>query len=75
VDKLKVGIIGTGMAFERLHYPAYQELSDKYQIVALCDTNPEKVQKWGKRVGIKKDGIYTDYRQMLGRNDLTSWYQ
>jgi predicted dehydrogenase len=36
MERLKVGIIGTGMAFERLHHPAYQELRANYQIVALC---------------------------------------
>lgn len=35
--KLRMGIIGTGMAFERLHYPAFQELRDKYEIVAAIN--------------------------------------
>ncbi|WP_027364136.1 Gfo/Idh/MocA family protein [Desulfotruncus alcoholivorax] len=70
MEKLKVGIIGTGLAFERLHYPAYQELSDKFEIVALCDPEPDKTRQWADRLGIRGDSIYSDYRPMLWRNDI-----
>lgn len=70
MEKLKVGIIGTGMAFERLHYPAYQELNDKFEIVALCDPDPEKTSYWAQQLGINGDSIYTDYHPMLWRNDI-----
>ena len=32
MGRLKVGIIGCGLAWERLHYPAFQELADKYEL-------------------------------------------
>ena len=70
MDKLKVGIIGTGLAFERLHYPAYQELSDKFEIVALCDPEPDKIRQWADKLGLRGDSLYTDYRPMLWRNDI-----
>ncbi|MDA8337029.1 MAG: Gfo/Idh/MocA family oxidoreductase [Peptococcaceae bacterium] len=68
--KLKVGIIGTGMAFERLHYPAYQKLSDRYEITALCDVDGVKVRKWAGRLNLDPTGVYTDFHAMLGRDDL-----
>lgn len=52
MKRLRVGIIGTGMAFEWLHYPAYQELSDRYEIAALCDVNKNAALSWGQRLGI-----------------------
>ncbi|TYO96141.1 Gfo/Idh/MocA family protein [Desulfallas thermosapovorans] len=70
MDKLKVGIIGTGLAFSRLHYPAYQELSDKYEIVALCDPEPDKTRPWAERLGLSGGSVYTDYRPMLWRGDI-----
>ena len=70
MDKLKVGIIGTGLAFERLHYPAYQELSDKFAIVALCDLEPVQTRLWAERLGLGGNHIYTDYRAMLWRDDI-----
>ncbi|MDX9873008.1 MAG: Gfo/Idh/MocA family oxidoreductase, partial [Clostridia bacterium] len=69
--KLNVGIIGVGMAFERLHYPAFQQLSDRYKIVALCDTDREKALKWAGLLQLTpiKD-TYTDWQEMLTRDDL-----
>lgn len=70
VTKLRVGIIGAGMAFERLHYPAYQELGDKYRIVAICDQNREKASFWAGRLGVDNSRVYTDYREMCKSDDI-----
>ncbi len=70
MERLRVGIIGTGMAFEKLHYPAYQELAEEYQIVALCDEDRVKAENWAKRLGLSDQDIYTDYRQLAGRDDV-----
>lgn len=67
---LRVGIIGTGMAFERLHLPAYQELQDRYQIYALCDEDQARVDCWAQRLQIPQDRVYTDFRAMVRRGDL-----
>lgn len=69
-QKLNVGIIGTGMAFEKLHLPAFRELADCYKIVALCDTDLEKAYHWAKELGLHEKDIYEDYRQMVRRWDI-----
>jgi predicted dehydrogenase len=69
--KLKVGIIGVGMAFERLHYPAYQQLADRYQLVALCDPDQEKARSWADRLHLDHvSSVYSDWQEMLKRDDL-----
>ncbi|MGE5549553.1 MAG: Gfo/Idh/MocA family protein [Bacteroidota bacterium] len=68
--KIRMGIIGTGLAFERLHYPAYQELADRFEIVALCDREPEKARTWAERLGLDRDAVYDDYHQLTARGDL-----
>lgn len=70
MKKLRVGIIGTGMALEKLHYPAYQELADKYEIAALCDIDRSKAESWAERLGVDKKNVYTDYREMAQRADI-----
>ncbi len=70
MTKLKVGIIGTGMAFERLHYPAYQQLTQQYEIVALCDVDRFKTEEWARRLQLPKENTYTDFEEMLERSDL-----
>lgn len=67
---LNVGIIGTGMAFERLRLPAYQELADKFRVTALCDREREKALAWTGRLGLSEEDIYTDYRELARRDDL-----
>ncbi|MHB9095130.1 MAG: Gfo/Idh/MocA family protein [Eubacteriales bacterium] len=70
MKKLRVGIIGTGMAFERLHYPAFMELQDKYEIAALCDPDVHKAKDWAKRLNISEQNVYSDYREMIKNTDL-----
>lgn len=71
MEKINVGIIGTGLAWERLHYPAYQELSDRYQIAALCDVDRERAEGWGRRLGLNLSrDIFTDCQAMIERDDL-----
>lgn len=67
---LKVGVIGTGMAFERLHLPAYRQLADRYQLWCLCDDEIAKARTWGERLGIPPERIYEDFRKMVRRDDL-----
>ena len=67
---LNVGIIGLGMAFERLHYPAYKQLAERYKIVALCDLEEAKAQKWASQLKLDQNCIYTDFQAMLSRDDL-----
>lgn len=73
MKKIRVGIIGAGMAFERLHYPAYQKLSDKFEIRAICDTDLQKTSKWQEILGLPSENIYSDYREMSKRNDLDAF--
>ncbi|MDD3653414.1 MAG: Gfo/Idh/MocA family oxidoreductase [Desulfotomaculaceae bacterium] len=68
--KLKVGIIGAGMAFEKLHHPAYQELTDKFEIAAICDLDPAKANFWVKKLHLAQEKVYSEYRGMVVRDDI-----
>ena len=71
MEKIKIGVIGTGLAWERLHYPAFQELPEKYEIGAVCDRNREAAEEWGRRLGLHlEQDVYQDYHRMLARKDL-----
>jgi len=70
MQRLRVGVIGTGMAFEKLHYPAYEQLKDQYEIVALMDLDRKKAESWADRLHIDKGSVYTDYPSFLSRDDL-----
>lgn len=73
MHKIRLGVIGTSLAFERLHYPALQELNDKYEIAAICDRNPAKVEKWRQILNLDPGDAYTDFREMLKRADVDAF--
>lgn len=70
MHRLRVGVIGTGMAFDRLHYPAFQRLSDRYEIRALCDADPSKARAWAEKLNLPPDRVYADWREMVRRDDV-----
>lgn len=70
MDKLKIGIIGCGSIIPK-HLRAVVENSDKMELLALCDTVPEKLEMavneykrlgGDRKVSIKK---YTDHTKLL----------
>jgi predicted dehydrogenase len=73
MKKIRMGIIGMGMAFERLHYPAFQKLSDKYEITAICDIDRQKAENWRDSLGLTSDDVYSDYQKMLTRDDIDAF--
>ncbi|GAB6098335.1 Gfo/Idh/MocA family oxidoreductase [Halanaerocella petrolearia] len=70
MKKIKIGIIGTGLAWQRLHWPAYQQLQDKYEIVACCDVELEVAEAATELIGINKDKAYEDYKTMIKEEEL-----
>lgn len=70
MDRIRLGVIGTGFAWERLHWPALQELSAEYEIVAVCDRIRDKALSWARRIGLGDHAVYDDYQQMIQRTDM-----
>jgi predicted dehydrogenase len=66
--KVKLGIIGTGLAAKNLHLPALQKLKNKFEIVAVCNHTEKKAKDFAKLVG----GVpyYLNYRELLKRKDV-----
>ena len=60
--KIKVGIWGLGRAGNKMHTPEIQAHSDKLEIVAACDTDADRAEEYGKRLGVK---AYSDPEQFL----------
>ena len=40
-DRLKVGVVGAGVIAQVMHLNYLRELSDRFEIVALCDISDE----------------------------------
>ncbi|HIU33091.1 MAG TPA: Gfo/Idh/MocA family oxidoreductase [Candidatus Pullichristensenella excrementigallinarum] len=62
-SKLRVAIISAGMITNAAHIPAYQNLKDRAELVAVCDLNPVSAEGTAQRHGIPH--WYTDAETML----------
>lgn len=66
-DKIRIGLIGVGSWANRIQIP--QVLSHpQAELVALSARSEEKLRAAGERFGVS--GLYTDYQQLLARDDL-----
>jgi|WetSurSiteA1Bulk_404760.scaffolds.fasta_scaffold03431_3 predicted dehydrogenase len=61
--KIKLGIIGTGLAAKILHLPALQRLNSNFEITAVCNHTEKKAKEFSELVGGVK--YYLDYKDLL----------
>ena len=71
---VRLGFIGTGYIATRAHLPALQPLVESGDVVhqAFCDIDADAVQERAAEFGART--TYTDYRQMLDREELDAVY-
>ena len=61
--KIKLGIIGTGLATKVLHLPALKRLSEMFEITAVCNHTEKKAKEFSELIGGVK--YYLDYKELL----------
>lgn len=67
---LSLGIIGTGLAVEKLHWPALQRLGDRFKVVAHCDVDQSHAQHFVNYAEADSSSFHDDYRALLARVDV-----
>ncbi len=70
MKKIRLGVIGTGLAWERLHYPALKELADRYEVAALVNRTRSDAEAFADKIGLDRKNVYDNYEEMLKRNDI-----
>ena len=68
MKEIRVGIIGTGV-ISKAHMELYKNIPNA-KVVAACDIDKGKLDAFGQKWGI--GGLYTDYRELLKRDDIDS---
>ena len=66
--KVKLGIIGTGIAARELHLPPLLNLKDKFEITCVCNHTEKKAKEFAGLVG----GVpyFLDYRDVLAQKNV-----
>ena len=67
MKKIKLAIVGTGLAALELHGPVLRRLTDRFVVVAVCSRNLENAHAFAASLAIGPI-IYTDFEALL-RND------
>jgi len=68
MNKIKIGIIGIGHLGAR-HLKVYSELSEKVDIIGICDLKEERTQKLADHYKVP---FVTDYQSFVGRVDAVN---
>lgn len=63
-EKVRVGIVGCGEVTQILHLPSLYQLSEQFEVVALCDVSREVLSGVGGRWGVTER--FEHYEEMLG---------
>ena len=63
MKKLRLGIVGCGIAARDLHYPALKELTDKFEITAVTSRTKKHAEEFAKLVG--NPIIFDSYDELL----------
>lgn len=69
-DTFRLGIIGTGLAVEKLHWPALKRMTDRYRVVAFCDIERSHAEHFASYSGASMDDFTSDYHDLLRREDV-----
>ena len=67
--KLKLGLIGLGGICNGAHMPGIVELKN-VEIAAICDINPQKIEKFKTKYNMPDVPSFTDYNELLAVEGL-----
>ena len=67
MSRKQVAIIGTD-SISKAHIAAWKRISDRCEVVACCDLDGDKTQRFAETYGIPR--VYTDSAEMMAREHL-----
>ena len=67
---IRIALIGTGMISHR-HMKVWSHIPE-VTVVAAADIDERALKAFGAQYGIGEENLYTDFRQMLKRDDFTA---
>ncbi|MCS7477072.1 Gfo/Idh/MocA family protein [Umezawaea endophytica] len=70
IPPIRLGLIGTGLAVEKLHWPALRGLADRYAVTAFTDRSAEQSRRFADYSGADPAGAAADRAALLARDDV-----
>ncbi len=69
-EPIRLGVIGTGLAVEKLHWPALKRMPDRFRVAAFCDLERPTAEHFAGYSGAAMDDYTADYHDLLRREDV-----
>jgi predicted dehydrogenase len=69
-EPIRLGLIGTGLAVEKLHWPALRRMPDRFVVTAFVDRSIEQAERFAAYSGVDVARSGTDHRALLAREDV-----
>jgi predicted dehydrogenase len=70
VNPIRLGLIGTGLAVEHLHWPALRRMPDRFTVTAFADRDAEQAARFAAYSGVDMARFHPDHRDLLARADV-----
>ncbi|MDQ6833079.1 MAG: Gfo/Idh/MocA family oxidoreductase [Chloroflexota bacterium] len=67
---IRLGIIGTGLAVEQLHWPALVRMPERFIIAAFANHSQPKAERFAHYSGASMADYHADYHDLLRRDDV-----
>jgi predicted dehydrogenase len=67
---IRLGIIGTGLAVELLHWPALRQMPDRFTVAAFANDTRPKAEHFASYIGTPMDLYHADYHDLLRQDDV-----
>jgi predicted dehydrogenase len=67
---IRLGIIGTGLAVQKLHWPALRQMPDRFTIVAFANDTRPPAEAFAAYAGVSMSNYHPDYHALLARPDV-----
>jgi len=67
---VRLGVIGTGLAVEQLHWPALKRMPERFAIAAFANHSRPKAEHFASYTGASMADYHADYHDLLRRDDV-----
>jgi len=67
---IRLGIIGTGLAVKKLHWPAMIRMADRFVVAAFANRTRATAEEFAALAGLPMDNYVSDYHALLRRDDI-----
>jgi predicted dehydrogenase len=69
-EPIRLGLIGTGLAVEQLHWPALRRMPDRFVVTAFAEPVAEQAARFAAYSGVAPAAGCADHRDLLARADV-----